>query len=640
MAISDSGHQYRDLVASLQAGNISRRQFMARSAALGIGTGMALFIANAASTLASGGSTRNGFAIYQDASATPGATGGPPAVGMEGLTRGAGPELRMVQWQGATMLNAHRSTGTKDFLCADIINEPLMRYLPDGSLYANLAADVPSVEAGTLAEDLSSATFKLKEGVVWSDGTPFTAKDVRFTWQWITTEANNTVSIEQWRTIKDVEVVDDLTAKVTFNAPSAAWFDPFTGGNNGPILPSHLFGDDPANAFPEWDTAPVGTGPYKLESFEVGTMFTAVPNENYREPNKPYFSRVIIIGGGEAASAAIAVLQTGESDYAWNLQVEPEVLAAMITEDGPGDLEVALGTSLERIHINFSDPNKEVNGQRSEKNTPHPFFTDPAVRQAFNKAVPRQVIADEFYGNGQVATPNILAGVPAFTSPNTTWEYNLDAANKILDDAGWAMDGDTRKKDGVELSISYATSINQVRQKTQQVVKLALNAIGVQVKLEQVNATSFFDSGVGNDQNINHFYWDIDMYTNNATSVVPIDFLADWYAGPDGGNIAQAENDWSGTNRQRWVNPDFDAKFDALKASTDLETAFGLCIEMNDILINDVAVIPEVNRAADVYAISRKLQKENIALGFGLEYNYWNIANWALTAEALKEQQG
>jgi hypothetical protein len=61
---------------------------------------------------------------------------------------------------------------------------------------------------------------------------------------------------------------------------------------------------------------------------------------------------------------------------------------------------------------------------------------------------------------------------------------------------------------------------------------------------------------------------------------------------------------------------------------------------MNDILINDVAVIPEVNRAADVYAISRKLQKENIALGFGLEYNYWNIANWALTAEALKEQQG
>jgi peptide/nickel transport system substrate-binding protein len=363
-------------------------------------------------------------------------------------------------------------------------------------------------------------------------------------------------------------------------------------------------------------------------------MFTAVPNENYRDPNKPYYSRLIIIGGGEAASAAIAVLQTGESDYAWNLQVEPEVLQGMITDDGPGTLEVALGTSLERIHINFSDPNTEVNGQRSEKNTPHPFLTDMAVREALNKAVPRDVIAEKFYGNGQVATANVLNGVPAFTSPNTTWEYNLDAANKILDDAGWALDGDVRKKDGMELSISYATSINQVRQKNQAVVKQAFEAIGVKVKLEQVNATSYFDSAPGNDQNINHFYWDINMYTNNSTSLVPIAFLADWYAGPDGSNIAQKENGWSGTNRQRWSNADYDAKFEALKAATDLETAFQLSIDMNDILINNIVVIPEVNRAADVYAISRKIRNENVALGFGLEYNYWNIANWAPTEDA------
>jgi len=631
MAFS-SKHLYRDLVTDLQEGRISRRDFMERSAALGFGAGMALFMANAAQALASGKSTKNGFAMYQDATPASGA----PAFGTEGLTRGAGPELRMVQWQGATLLNAHRSTGTKDFLCADTIAEPLLRYLPDGSLYPNLVTEIPSVENGGLNENLTEFTFKLKEGILWSDGEPFTARDVQFTWQWVTTESNNTVSIERWKSISNIEVIDDLTAKVTLSGPSVVWFDAFAGGNNGHILPAHVFGDDPSNPLLEYDTNPVGTGPYKLESFDVGTLYTAVPNENYRDPNKPYYSRLIIVGGGEAASAAIAVLQTGESDYAWNLQVEPEVLQAMVTDDGPGSLEVALGTSVERININFSDPHTEVNGQRSEMNTPHPFLTDRAVREALNLAVPRDVIADKFYGNGQVATANILAGVPAFTSPNTTWEYNLEKAKQILEDAGWVLDGDVRKKDGMELSVTYATSINQVRQKNQAVVKQAFNAIGVEVKLEQVNATSYFDSAPGNDQNINHFYWDINMYTNNSQSLVPIAYLEDWYGGENGSNVAQKDNGWSGTNRIRWINADFDAKFDALKTATDLETAFGLCIELNDIVINDIASIPEVNRAADVYAISRKLRNENIALGFGLEFNYWNIANWAPTEDAVE----
>src|SRR5680860_392741 len=365
-----------------------------------------------------------------------------------------------------------------------------------------------------------------------------------------------------------------------------------------------------------------------MESFSPNDLVVLAMNENYWQPNAPYFASVTVKGGGDAASAARAVLQTGEYEYAWNLQVEPAVLNEMLEGgDAKGDLYTVQGTSLERININFSDPDTEVDGQFSHFGTPHPFLTDPAVRQAMNKAVQREVIANQFYGEGQPATSNVLNGLESFESPNTSWEYDLEEAAQILEDAGWVMEGDVRAKDGVTLELTYATSVNQVRQKTQAVVKESFNQIGIGVTLEQIDAGIFFGGSAGNDQNINHFYWDIDMYTNNPSSPVPVSYMIGWYAGPDGENIAQESNGWQGQNNQRYNNPDYDALYEELLTLTDIEQANATLIAMNDILVNDVAVIPEVNRAADKYAISSDLNNENVALG-SFEYNYWNIANW------------
>jgi peptide/nickel transport system substrate-binding protein len=338
---------------------------------------------------------------------------------------------------------------------------------------------------------------------------------------------------------------------------------------------------------------------------------------------------VALKGGGDAPSAARAVLQTGDYDFAWNLQVEPDIIQSFTDDpDAPGQFVSEKGTNVERIHINFSDPNAEVDGQRSEMNTPHPFFTDPAVRQALNKAVPRQLIVDEFYGLASRTSPNILTGMPDLESPNTSWEFNLDAANQILDDAGWTKDGDVRSKDGIELVINYGTSINAVRQKTQAVVKQAFENIGIKVNLDQVDAGTFFDSSAGNDRNTSHNYWDISMYTNNPGSPVPISWFVSWYAGPDGSNIAQKSNGWQGQNYQRWNNPEWDALFESLQAETSLEAAAQTCIAMNDMLINEVVVIPEVNRPSDTYAISQRLVNDNVDLGVGFELSYWNVVNW------------
>ncbi len=627
---------YQDLLD----GNISRRDFMNRAAATGVGMGAALFMANAAVIQAAGGS-KNGFAVYPGQDGTPAAapTGAAkaPDAGTEGQTRGEGGELRIIQWQAATMANAHLSTGTKDFLIGCTVQEPLMHYLPDGTIIPTLITEVPSVENGLLAEDLSAVTFKLQEGIVWSDGTPLTSKDIRFTWEWITNPDNNSVTQTVWAVIAGVETPDDLTAVVTFGAPSASWFEPFVGGVNGNILPSHAFNDEPVAANnPDFLLYPLGTGPYVVTELIPNDRVLLTMNENYREANKPFFSTVNVKGGGDAASAARAVLQTGDYDYAWNLQVEPTILLdyagvesyGEVSADAPGQLISEPGTSVERIHINFSDPNTETDGQRSYMDNPHPYFSDAAVRQALNKAVPRQLIVDEFYGLAAKSTPNILTGLASFESPNTSWEFNLDAAAQILEDAGWTLNGDVREKDGVQIVINYGTSINQVRQKTQAVVKQAFESIGIKVNLDQVDAGIFFDSSPGNDRNLNHFYWDIGMWTNNPTSPVPTSFFPTWYAGAERENIAQASNDWLGQNVQRWVNEEFDATYDALTTETSIEAANEKLIALNDILINEVVVIPQVNRPADTYAISQRLNNDNVALGVGYELNYWNIANW------------
>jgi peptide/nickel transport system substrate-binding protein len=321
------------------------------------------------------------------------------------------------------------------------------------------------------------------------------------------------------------------------------------------------------------------------------------------------------------------VIQTGEFDFAWNLQVEPAVIEDMMKGDNTyGKAKVTPGANVERINFNFSDPNTEVDGQRSELNTPHPFLTDQAVRQAISTAVDRELIANEFYGEGNPAASNILSGIPALESPNTSFEFDTDKANQILEDAGWT--GDTRAKDGVELSVTYATSVNQVRQKTQQVVKANLEAIGVEVTLEQIDAGIYFDSAAGNEQNISHFYWDFSMYQSVPSNPTPISYMEGWYAGKDNANVAQKSNQWQGQNYNRYVNPEFDALLDQARVEPDPEKLADLFIQMNDILINNYVTLPLVVVGSRT-GIGNRLREDNLALG-AFSYNYWNIANWNL----------
>jgi peptide/nickel transport system substrate-binding protein len=189
------------------------------------------------------------------------------------------------------------------------------------------------------------------------------------------------------------------------------------------------------------------------------------------------------------------------------------------------------------------------------------------------------------------------------------------------------LDGDVRKKDGVELSVSYSTTINAVRQKTQAVNKDNFEKIGVKVQLKQVDAGIFFDSAEGNDQNASHFYNDLEMYTNNASTPFPTAYMLSWYGGKDGSNVAQKSNQWRGQNTTRWRNDEYDALFDSLAAQTDPEKAAETFIQLNDLVVDNFVELPLVQRSAENYAMLNNINNDMV-VGSPWETLYWNMANW------------
>ena len=610
---------------------------MSRAAAFGVAGGAALTLANAAGVSAKAG-YRNGFAVYQGADGTPAASpvaGAPgrPEENTEGQTRGEGGELRLIQWQAPTLMSPHVSSGTKEFLAAQMVLEPLIHYTPEAIMIPNLLTEVPSVEAGTLAEDLTWVELSVLPDVTWSDGEPLTANDIAFTIDWVLNTDNNSVNFSSYEPITGHEVIDDLTIRVSFAQANPFWFDPFAGTSTGIVYPKHIL--EVEGAHDTFITSPIGTGPYVVESFTPNDEAVYVVNENYREPNKPFFDRVYLKGGGDAAAAARAVLQTGEFHYAWNIVLEPDVLNQMQTEDGPGEILVVPGVSVsvERVNLQFADPWTEVDGQRSEMNTPHPFLTDPAVREAIFYAVNRQQIVDAFYGEGNEVATNIVYGDEPVISKNTFYEYDPEKAKQILEDAGWVVnDSGVREKDGVQLDVVYATSINAVRQKIQSVVKANLDAVGFRIQLEQIDAGLYFDASAGTDENIYKFYWDLNQFQSVPNNPRALSFLNGWYSGEDRSNVAQASNAWNGGNTQRWINPDFDAAYEAAMVETDADRLTELFVEMNDLVMLDHAVLPIV-LTNNARVIDRRLNKNNIARA-AFSYDYWNIANWNWNPDA------
>jgi peptide/nickel transport system substrate-binding protein len=590
--------ELRNLIAQVKDGAMSRRAFVRRLAAVGLTAPMATQI------LALGGVSAQAQTKFA----------------YKPTKRGGGGALKTLWWQGATLLNPHFATGTKDQEGSRIFYEPLAAWDADGMLVPVLAAEVPNVENGTLAKDGRSVTWKLKKGVQWHDGKPFTADDLIFNWQYARDPATAAVTIGSYKDV-DVEKIDDHAVRVQFKKSTPFWADAFVG-TRGMIIPKHLFepykGDKSRDA-PN-NLKPVGTGPYKFVDFKPGDMVRGEINTNYHEPNRPYFDTIEMKGGGDAISAARAVIQTGEFDYAWNMQVEDEILLRLEGDkQARGRVQITPTGNIEHIQMNATDPWTEVDGERSSLKTKHPILSDPAVRKALSLLVDRDSVEKYIYGRTGPATGNFLNNPERFRSKNTKYEFNVAKASEILEAAGWKKGSDgIRVKDGKKLKLLYQTSINQPRQKNQAIVKQAAQKAGIDIELKSVTASVFFSSDVANPDTYQKFYCDIQMYTTTMTQPDPEIFMNQFTSW----EVATKENKWQGRNITRYRSEEYDKTFRAAEAELDPVKRAAMFIKMNDLVVNE-AVIPVVYRPR-ITAISTKLQ----APASGWDNDFWSLAHW------------
>jgi peptide/nickel transport system substrate-binding protein len=587
----------RGLVEQVRSGRLSRREFVRRAAGLGLTAPMATMLLLQAGI----------------------AQGQPALPPYKPTRRGGGGTLKLLWWQGATHLNPHFATGTKELEACRIFYEPLAAFDDEGNLVPVLAAEIPSRANNTLSADGRSVVWKIKQGVSWHDGQPLTADDVVFNWEYLKDPATAAVQISKYKDIQ-VEKLDASTVRVTFPKPTPFWAEPFVG-SIGMLIPRHVFGpfsgaksrEAPANV------KPVGTGPYRFAEFRPGDLVRGEANAKYHMPNRPAFDAIEMKGGGDAVSAARAVLQTGEYDYAWNLQVEDEILKRLEAA-GKARINIINGGNVEYILLNTTDPWNEVNGERASIASKHPLFQDKAVREAMSLLIDRKAIQDFIYGRTASATANVLNNPARVRSPNMKFEFNPDKAGQLLEAAGWKRGADgIRAKGAQKLKLVYQTSVNQPRQKTQAIVKDACTKAGIDVELKSITPAVFFGGDVANPDTYGKFWADMEMFTNNMTQPDPQYFMeqfCSWEA-------CQKANKWAGRNIPRWRSEEYDRAYREVQVEFDPLKRAALFVRLNDLVCSDKYVLPVVARPL-VSASINKLVVPHSAW----DNDLWSLPHW------------
>ena len=535
--------------------------------------------------------------------------------------------LNILYWQAVSILNPYLSGGTKDMEAASMVIEPLAHYDEHGETVPVLATEIPTLENGGVAEDLRSITWELKTDVLWSDGTPLTAHDVAFSGAYCLHEEAGCASLASFADVATVEALDDHTVRITFKVAKPWPYGPFVGSLS-PIIQREQFQDclgAKAQECTEQNFAPIGTGPFKVDEFRANDVVNYSANPLYREPGKPWFRTADLKGGGDAASAARAVLETGEFDYAWNLQVEPEVLERMVGA-GKGKVLMGFGSQVERMIVNQTNDDSSLGDQRSlylDGDNPHPFLSDPAVRRALSLAIDRQVLVDAGYGAAGRITCNVVPAPPTYASvANESCKTpDPEEANRILDQAGWVRGDDgVRAKDGLRLSVLYQTSTNSVRQGTQALIKQMWEAIGVETELRNIDGAVFFGADPASPDTFQKFFADVQMYTNSFQGTDPEVYMAGWMCEKNPG----PHNQWLGSNIARGCSDEFDPLVHELSITPPGEDRSRIAKRMNDIIVENHFMIPLIWRAT-VSARSNSLK--------GVRMNpwdseLWNVADW------------
>ncbi|MER9262495.1 peptide ABC transporter substrate-binding protein [Mesorhizobium sp. M0619] len=533
--------------------------------------------------------------------------------------RGADGIVNILNWQASSMMNPYLSGSDIDAVPASLVLEPLASYDDKGELFPRLAVDIPTIENGGVSEDLKTITWKLKPSLNWSDGTPVTVKDVVFTANYCMDPKGGCAALTRFQGVDKIEALDGLTVKVTFKERTAVPYTLFVSMWS-PIIQAKQFADCLGAKAPTCTQAnfyPVGTGPFVVTSFKPSDAIRLKANPNYRDSNKPVVAEVNYKGGGDALSAARAVLQTGEYDYTLNVQLAPDVLTKM-ENAGKGKVLSSYGTWVETLFMNLTDPSASLPpDERSTFKHPNPILRDVRVRKALSMALDRARLSEMGYGSMGKPTCDWVPAPAKFAAGNNAClKPDVPGARKLLDEAGWKPGSDGyREKDGKKLKLTFVTTTGSIRNQFQAIIKQWWQEIGIDVELKSLDTSVMFGSDPSSPDTAQKFYADVQMWTNYGSDTDPGSYVETYNCG----EAPRPDSQWQGWNIPRYCDANYDALLTELGSTAAVEKRGEIVKKLDTILKDSYAIVPLVWRA-NVSAVSNSLG--------GATTNAWDSPLW------------
>lgn len=556
-------------------------------------------------------------ALLVSACAAPAAdTSAPAPAAGESKATGGGQVVLIIPEEPAT-LNQYLAVAAIVRQVADATTAGLTTIDAAGNFQPVLAAELPTVDNGGVSEDYLTITWKLKPGLLWSDGEPITSDDVKFTWEAVSNPDSGAVLSVGFELIDNIETPDPQTAVVTYKEINQAYLQQFMYG----ILPRHATGAPEEMESWAWNRQPVSAGPFVVSEWNAGDSIVMDRNPNYYLDGQPYLDRLIFKVVPDPG-AQLAMMAQGEGQVQLWPGVETDEYLATVGDQAtlaeiPGQWHMAL-------RFNLSQPFDDDPGAEP----PHPILGDLRVRQAIAQAIDYDTIINDVNPGTFPATSPLTYGWYACDLPRP-FTYDLDAAKALLADAGWVegpdgirvAQGAEYAVDGTRMSLQMEGYTNfQPLQKLEEALVEMFKAAGIEVTIQNDDFSIIFGSyEEGSPRQVGNF--DMLIYDDSLSIEPQASIKSDYYST----NIPTAENP-AGGNIYRWVNPAADAAIDAAGSTVDVAARQQAYCDLARLMQEDLPLI-SIFRFTEGYGAANNLTGYEVNMWGSLT---WDVQNWKL----------
>jgi len=490
---------------------------------------------------------------------------------------------------------------------------------PQGQIYPQLAAELPSVENGGVVIDeatqVMTVTWKLRQDVTWADGTPLTADDVLFTYEAIADPATG-LYINGLDYVEAVTKIDTYSFAVRFNAIYPSYQTLF-GGDQVVIWPKHFC--SAADGFTAWacNRQPLSSGPYILQEWIAGDHLTFTRNPKYYQPGKPAIETIIVRIVPEASVRKTMLVQGDADVLMWATE--------QVADELKNETAVKLSVSPTSRFVLRLFMNLAAKGATDPVESPNPVFADVRVRQAVRQAIDVDTISKEiFYGFSSPVWTEFFRQPYVCDIPRP--KYDPEAAKALLEAAGWKdLNGDgirecdtcTSAAQGEPMKVELLTysEYGEPLDLTQQLIGEMLKKIGIDAALSSVPGSQMWaDYASGGLEQRGDF--SLDLYDDGYAGTDPLPFIQNYYAS----SAAEPDNGW---NVGRWSSPEFDSLLEEAASLDETQRQETFC-KMAQILD---AELPQILLFSTINAEAYSARLTNVEANIN-DVVTWNVADW------------